>query len=174
AVSASWAEGQPRLLEGMLDAVIEAARFCDAPENAEEIAALLSADRYLHLDPSLIRVSLPNTLRDAKAQVDRSIFFAHAANFPWRSQAAWFLREMTRWNFLDSGVDLDAAAAIYRPDLFRAAALRNAIAVPLADEKAEGAHRETWTVDAIPFPIPMGADSFCDGEIFARGWRAKA
>ena len=127
AVSAAWAEQQPRLLDAMLDALIEAARFCDAPENAEEIAEILSDDRYLRLKPSLIRTSLPNAARDGNVHVDRSIFFANAANFPWRSQAMWFLREMTRWNLLDGGVDLDATAAIYRPDLFRAAAARNGI-----------------------------------------------
>jgi two-component system, oxyanion-binding sensor len=168
AVSAAWAEQQPRLLDAMLDALIEAARFCDAPENAEEIAEILSDDRYLSLKPSLIRTSLPNAVRGGNVHVDRSVFFANAANFPWRSQARWFLREMTRWNLLDGGVDLDATAAIYRPDLFRAAAARNGIAVPLEDAKPEGAHAAAWRLEAKPFPIEMGPDSFCDGKIFAR------
>lgn len=168
AVSAAWAERQPRLLDGMLDALIEAARFCDTPENAEEVAELLSDDRYLSLKPALIRASLPNAARNAGAQVDRSVFFANAANFPWRSHAAWFLHEMRRWNLLDNGVDLDTAAAIYRPDLFRAAAARNGIAAPLDDAKPEGAHAAPWRTAAEPFPIDMGPDSFCDGKIFAR------
>jgi NitT/TauT family transport system ATP-binding protein/nitrate/nitrite transport system substrate-binding protein len=167
AVSAGWAERQPRLLDGMLDALIEAARFCDAPENAEEVAALLSEDRYLHLKPSLIRASLPQATRGDRSNVDRSVFFAHAANFPWRSQAAWFLNEMTRWNLLDRDVDRDAAAAIYRPDLFREAAARNGIAAPPADAKAEGAHAAQWTIETRPFPIAMGPDSFFDGTVFA-------
>lgn len=166
AVSAAWAERQPRLCDGMLDALIEAARFCDAPENTEEVAELLSDDRYLHLRPSLIRASLPSANAGASAQ-DRSVFFGNAANFPWRSHAAWFLGEMTRWNLLDRGVDLGAAAAIYRPDLFRAAAARNGIAAPVADAKAEGAHDARWSLDAKPSPIAMGADAFCDGKIFA-------
>jgi two-component system, oxyanion-binding sensor len=167
AVSAAWAERQPRLLDGMLDALIEAADFCDTPENAEEVAELLSDDRYLHLKPSLIRASLPNVARAAGTQVDRSVFFANTANFPWRSHAAWFLHEMRRWSLLDSGVDLDAAAEIYRPDLFRAAAQRNGIAAPLDDAKPEGAHAAPWRVEAKPVPIDMGPDLFCDGKIFA-------
>ncbi len=167
AVSATWAIEQPEMLASMLDALIEAARFCDLPENAEEIAEILSDDRYLNLKPSLIRASLPSATGEPTAHVDRSVFFAGAANFPWRSHAAWFLREMKRWNLLEGGVDLHAAAAIYRPDLFRAAAMRNGIAVPLDDAKAEGAHAEAWSVAAQPSPIVMAPDSFCDGKIFA-------
>lgn len=168
AVSASWAERQPQMLSGLLDALIEAARFCDAPENAESVAEIMSDDRYLNLKPSLIRASLPGAAVRSGAQVDRSVFFGSAANFPWRSHAAWFLREMARWNLLDSDLDLDAASAIYRPDLFRAAAARNGIAAPIEDTKAEGAHREDWMVAAKPYPIGMSADSFCDGRIFER------
>ncbi len=166
AVSAAWAERQPQMLAGLLDALIEAARYCDAPENAEDVAEIMSDDRYLNLKPSLIRASLPGAAGWSSGHVDRSVFFASAANFPWRSHAAWFLREMSRWNLLDRGVDLDAAAAIYRPDLFRAAAARSGIAAPLDDVKAEGAHSEDWRVAAKPLPIAMSADPFCDGKIF--------
>lgn len=168
AVSASWAERDPEVLAGLLDALIEAARFCDAPGNAEEIAEIMSDDRYLNLKPSLIRASLPGKAARSSAHVDRSVFFASAANFPWRTHAAWFLREMARWNLLDRSVDLDRAAAIYRPDLFRAAAARSGVAAPLEDAKAEGAHCEAWLLAAKPGPIAMSADSFCDGRIFAR------
>ena len=167
AVPALWAERQPRLLDAMLDALIEAARFCDQGENAEEVSELLSDDRYLDIKPALIRASLPNAARDARAQVDRSVFFANAANFPWRSHAAWFLHEMRRWNLLDRSVDRHAAAAIYRPDLFRAAAARNGIATSLDDSKPEGAHTAPWHIDAKPFSIEMEPDPFCDGKIFA-------
>jgi two-component system, oxyanion-binding sensor len=167
AVSASWAERQPEMLACMLDALIDAARFCDAPENAEDIAEILSDDRYLNLKASLIRASLPSVGGRPSADVDRSVFFASAANFPWRSHAAWFLREMGRWNLLDQGVDRQAAAAIYRPDLFRAAAARDVVAAPLDDAKTEGAHAEAWSLAAKPFPIVMAPDWFCDGKIFA-------
>ena len=136
AVPRSWALANPQRLDVMIDALIEAARFCDDPANADAIARMLADDRYLALDPAAIRESLPVAGRAPPGNVDRSVFFAHAANCPWQSHAAWFLDQMARWGHLPPEIDRERAAAIYRPDLFRAAALRAGIVVPTQDEKA--------------------------------------
>lgn len=62
-----------------------------------------------------------------------------AANFPWRSQAAWLDAQMTRW----SGRDYDAgeaatAAATFRPDLYCAALAGSGAVLPGASSKLEG------------------------------------
>jgi NitT/TauT family transport system ATP-binding protein/nitrate/nitrite transport system substrate-binding protein len=169
AVARDWADENPTRLDAMLGALIDAARFCDRPENADEVARILGDARYLDLDPAIVRESLP--VKDAathpNGQVDRSVFFASAANFPWRSHAGWFLGQMAKGGYIDARAGQVEAAAIYRPDIFISAALRAGISVPLQDRKAEGAHAQGWRLEAKPSDIDMGPDLFCDGKVFA-------
>jgi hypothetical protein len=44
----------------------------------------------------------------------------------------------------------------------------------VADTKAEGAHDTVWQLEALPHPIPMAPDRFCDGRVFQPGERATA
>jgi len=97
------------------------------------------------------------------------VFFANAANFPWRSHAQWFLREMRRWGHLDADADLDAATAIFRPELYAQAARSLGLPVPTAESKTEGLHAGPWLLPALPAPIPMGPDCFLDGARFDPG-----
>ena len=166
AVSEDWATANPQALDAMIGALLDAARFCDLPANADEIAAILGQDRYLAADPAAIREALPAAGDPGRLPTGQATFFAGAANFPWRSHAAWFLREMARWKLLPPGVDAQSAAAIYRPDLFRAAAERAGISAPLADGKVEGVHDTPWTIEGRPSSIGMAADRFCDGRVF--------
>lgn len=163
ALPAAWADRHPAAVQALLRALLRAARYCDAPANAAEIAAMLADDRYLGLDAEAILPSLPGGGAAARA----SIFHANAANFPWRSHAQWFLHEMARWRYLDPGVDRrSVAAAVYRPDLCARAAGDVGVALPVADTKPEGAHDADWQLDAKPAPIAMGPDRFCDGAVF--------
>lgn len=163
AVRRDWAAANPATLEDLLAATLQSARFCDNPANAEEIAATLSQDHYLAIPRASIRESLPTDEPGAK----RSVFFANAANYPWRSHAAWFLSGMAKWGFLGQGVDRTAlAASVYRPDLYRAAAARIGLPAPRQGSKIEGAHDGPWLLEADPKGIPMEADVFCDGRLF--------
>ena len=164
AVRARWAEDNPDALKGAIRALLRAAQFCDAPENASYTAALLSRQKYLSTDSHAILSSLPG---GAMMPHNLSRFWRHAAMFPWRSQALWFLRQMARWELVDPALDLAALAArVYRPDIWRAVAGPLGISLPLADSKPEGAHEAPWQLSASPAPIAMAADRFCDGEVF--------
>ncbi|MDR3527136.1 MAG: CmpA/NrtA family ABC transporter substrate-binding protein [Rhizomicrobium sp.] len=164
AVDARWAEKSPEALRGAVRALIRAAQFCDAPENATYTGALLSRQRYLAVDSHAILSSLPG---GGIAPSSRSAFYRNAATFPWRSQALWFLQQMERWGLIDAGLDLRAIAArVYRPDIYRDAAVSLGIACPLHDAKAEGTHAGAWSLEASPQPIAMGGDLFCDGAVF--------
>jgi ABC-type nitrate/sulfonate/bicarbonate transport system substrate-binding protein len=156
-VRRDWADANPALLDGLLTAVLGAAQFCDDSANAAAVAAILAQDGYLALDPAFIRTSLPA----ADGDPARSVFFANAANYPWRSHAAWLVRELARWGNLPSEFEA-MATAIYRPDLFRAAVAKIGLPVPAIDSKVEGAHDAPWLLDGIA----MGADLFCDAKLF--------
>ena len=163
AVRASWAEENPESLKGAVRALVRAAQFCDAPENASYTGSLLSRQKYLGVDSHAILSSLPG---GAIAPDNQSCFWRGAATFPWRSHALWFLKQMARWDLIG---DIDAeslAARVYRSDLYRAALAPLGISVPLADCKSEGAHSTSWRLEAAPNPIVMGPDNFCDGAVF--------
>lgn len=163
AARARWAEAEPEQLSGLLRALYRAARFCDAPENATYVASLLSRRVYLDVDSHAILSSLPGT----HASQTRSRFFGQMATYPWRSQALWFLTQMKRWGMIEEAPNLRAIAEdVYRPDLYAAALGPVGAPIPLSPWKAEGAHREAWSLPATPNDVEMTADVFCDGLTF--------
>jgi ABC-type nitrate/sulfonate/bicarbonate transport system substrate-binding protein len=164
AVRAGWAQENPDALKGAIRALARAGRFCDAPENASYTGALLSRHRFLNVDSHAILSSLPG---GAVVQRNVSRFWRHAAPFPWRSHAHWFRAQMARWDLIDRRTDrAQLAARVYRPDLYREAMVPLDVSVPIADTKPEGAHASTWALEALPHPIPMAPDTFCDGQVF--------
>jgi ABC-type nitrate/sulfonate/bicarbonate transport system substrate-binding protein len=167
AIRRDWALANPALVEGLVAATLQAAQFCDIPANCDGIATTLAQDNYMAVERASIRASLPSDEPGAK----RSVFFANAANYPWRSHAAWFLNGMAKWGYLGQDVDRAALAEqVYRPDLFRAAAARIGLSVPRQTSKIEGAHDAPWMLEADPAPIPMGDDLFCDAQPYDSGF----
>jgi NitT/TauT family transport system ATP-binding protein/nitrate/nitrite transport system substrate-binding protein len=163
AVRALWSEERPADLRGLLRAFYRAARFCDAPHNSSYVAALLSRRAWLGVDSHAILSSLPGTL----GARNQTRFHAHAATFPWRSHALWFLAQMTRWGLIEPGLPLHAIAErVYRPDLYADALAPVGASIPAFDRKREGDHGAAWSLPATPDPIAMSADRFCDGEVF--------
>jgi two-component system, oxyanion-binding sensor len=169
AVRRTIAEHEPARLQAVLRAVLRAASYCDAPENADAVAAILARDAYLNLPADLIRISLPGAFPGGEADV--SVFSANAANVPWPSHAEWYLRELVRWGYVGPGDDLDVARAIFRPDLHAEAARAVGLSVPVSLARDEGRHGGSWRLPATPAPIPMGPDRFVDGAVFDLGER---
>jgi NitT/TauT family transport system ATP-binding protein/nitrate/nitrite transport system substrate-binding protein len=162
AIRARWAAENPELVHSALRALLRAAKFCDAPENAAYTAALLSRRKYLDVDSHAILASLPG----GAAAHNNCIFFRGAATFPWPSHALWFLSEMRRWRLIDVSDPRQLAEIVYRPDIYRAALGSMGEPCPSSDWKPEGAHDTPWTMEGVPAGIAMPSDRFCDGEIF--------
>jgi len=171
-VTAAFAKANPQTLQAMLRALLRAAAWADAPENRAELARMLARPEYVDAPEEIVRLSLvgspPYVAGEAGSDsLDYIVYHRYAASFPWRSHAVWFLTQMRRWGQVGSDVDIAAAAdAVYRPDLFRAAAAELGEPAPLVDEKVEGAHPECWTLDEATAPIPMAPDLFFDGKVF--------
>ncbi|MGA2793687.1 MAG: CmpA/NrtA family ABC transporter substrate-binding protein [Roseiarcus sp.] len=163
AVRQGWAERHPEDLHRALRALFRASKFCDAPENASYTAALLSKKRYLDVSSHAILSSLPGA-----ASIDSaSVFHRGLATYPWRSQALWFLSQLTRWGLLDASLLARAVAErVYRPDVYKAALAPLGAPIPFSEMKREGEHAEAWSLPASPAPVAMGADLFCDGAVF--------
>lgn len=156
-VTRAFADRHPETVTALVKAIINAGRWCD--DNRAEAARLIARPAYVNAPPDVVRLALE--------QPGRLTFHAHAANFPWRSQAMWLLRQMQRWGQVGEAVDVRRVAEdVYRPDLYRLAALELGLPVPLTDHKTEGHHAAAWVLDRATAPIAMGPDLLLDGALF--------
>lgn len=171
----SWAERNPETLEAILRALIRAGAWSDEPANRQELASILSHPRYVDAPEAVVAQSLvgspPYALGEPGADSHDYInYHRYAASFPWRSHAVWFLTQMMRWGQIPADTDVvAAAAAAYRPDLYRIAAQQIGAAAPIVDEKVEGLHSAAWVLDEATAPIAMAPDLFFDGRRFDAG-----
>ncbi|WP_207477819.1 CmpA/NrtA family ABC transporter substrate-binding protein [Arenibaculum pallidiluteum] len=171
-VTEDWAARHPATHRALIRALIEAGRWLDEPCNHAEAARLLAAPGFVDAPASMIEASLAGRIRRAPGAAPTAepgfyAFHRHAANFPWRSQAVWYLTQMLRWGQVDRPLDLAATAdAAFRPDIFREAVAGLGLVCPVSDHKPEGAHAGPWTLDAGGTPIAMGPDRFLDGRVF--------
>ncbi len=162
-VSGAWADREPAQMLALMRAVMRGARWADDAANAKDLAAVLAQPEWLSASEGLIAQRLapnaPQSLRFAK----------HAALYPWRSHSAWIASQMIRWGQAPADMDMGAAVACYRPDLFRAAAADAGLNAPVADSKIEGAHDTAWSLDGRVSPIEMTADRLLGGAEFEPG-----
>ncbi|HJV43933.1 CmpA/NrtA family ABC transporter substrate-binding protein [Caulobacter sp.] len=113
-VSASLAEHRPDELRALLRAIIRGAAWADAPENRPDLIALLARPDRVGASPEAITRALDHEI----------IFHRDAAGLPRREHGLWFLSQMVRWGQLEADRDLDRLVdRVYRPDLYREAAL---------------------------------------------------
>jgi ABC-type nitrate/sulfonate/bicarbonate transport system substrate-binding protein len=169
-VNRDWVERNPLTHKLMLMGLIEAAEWLDRPENRLEGVEIMARPEYIGPEAAeAIRLGMLGVVRygldvSPEAMPDFFVFNRYTANFPWRSQADWYLTEMRRWKLIDPATDIAATAdAVYRTDLYREAAAALDRPFPLIDRKPEGLHAGPWTLAQASAPIPMGADLFFDG-----------
>lgn len=104
----------------------------------------------------------------AVAVPDFCVFYRYAATFPWLSHADWLISQMQRWGQIPPLMETEPLPAqVYRPDLYRQAALALNLPYPTVDRKIEGSHAHAWQADGQPVSINMGSDLFFDQVSFA-------
>jgi ABC-type nitrate/sulfonate/bicarbonate transport system substrate-binding protein len=148
-----------------------AAHFVD-PANAETNAEILARSAYLDASSDAILRAITDRLRltpggEPVHYPDFMFQYREAANFPWRSQAAWLYAQMTRWDGVGYA-DADAATAteVFRPDLYRAALSGSGAPLPGASSKLEGGLESPLGVGSVQGRLTLGADRFFDGRSF--------
>lgn len=167
-----WLEAHPDEVDRLLVALTEAAAWCDAPNNHEELAGLLARPDYVGQPAETIRRALSGNLvlrhgRDAVTVPDVLLFHREAAAFPWRSQALWIYSQYVRWNFAEATAANEAAAAgVFRSDIYRRALGAAGAPMPGASMKLEGALSSPLAVGTRGSALTLGSDRFFDGRIF--------
>lgn len=170
AMREGWAGANPDLAGQILRAVWRACRWLAQPDSRATASDLLARASALNVDPELIERALSGHLLPAlnAAAVDSPGFIEFhegAANFPWRSQAAWIGWHMGRRHGLDPAVAAARAATCWRPDLFRQHLGGDAV-LPAASAKVEGANSAPVMAGANRGAILLGRNAFFDGRIF--------
>jgi len=111
-VTEAWARAHPEALQALVRAQLRAAEWVEAPENRDELAALLALPHNVGAPAAVIAASLSDM-----------VFFADGANAPLPIRAAWLLSQMMRWGHIDARTDIPSLAArVYRIDLYERAA----------------------------------------------------
>ena len=172
ALKAETAAARPEALSAMIRALHAAAAHFVQPGTAEESAALLARREYIDAPVDAILRAITDRIRliPGGAPVHYPDFmFQHreAANFPWRSQAAWLYAQMVRWDGLRfSEEDAATAQSVFRPDLYRAALAGSDAPLPNASSKMEGALHEPIGAGSSQGRLVLGSDRFFDGRAF--------
>lgn len=159
-----------------VEALIRALRMAGAhfvdPANWEENAEILARPHYIGADRELILGAISDRLvlvQGAEPVHYPDFMFQHreAANFPWVSQAEWLYTQLVRWDGLPySPADAEAAAQVFRPDIYRSALAGTVAPLPGASSKVEGSLARTTAVTAQQGAMTMENNTFFDGRSF--------
>ncbi|MDB6059962.1 MAG: nitrate-binding protein NasS [Verrucomicrobiaceae bacterium] len=168
-VTEQWHEENPNTHAAVLRALDQAAAWIE--NNLSAALQLLDRGHYVEVPLEWLAQPLTGDLRVGLAQNRRDaesfhVFHRYMANFPWRSQAQWFLQQMQRWRQIPADTDIAAVAArVYRADFYRDV-FESTRSLPLLDMKPEGEHESAWTMAGTKGDVTIGPDRFIGGAIF--------
>lgn len=131
-ITQAFSEKYPNTTARMVKALIRAAAWLDANDNANrpEAVKILSQSNYVGADYDVIANSMTGTFEyekgDKRQVPDFNVFFRYNATYPYYSDAIWYLTQMRRWGQIDEFKSdswyIDVAKSVYRPDLYAVAA----------------------------------------------------
>jgi nitrate/nitrite transport system substrate-binding protein len=131
-VSSEWQKDNPNTHIRVVKAMIRAAMWLDANNNANrpEAVKILSQSNYVGADAEVIANSMTGTFEyekgDKRNVPDFNVFFRYNATYPYYSDAIWYLTQMRRWGQIsDAKPDswfIETAKKVYRPDIYALAA----------------------------------------------------
>jgi ABC-type nitrate/sulfonate/bicarbonate transport system substrate-binding protein len=108
----------------LIAALIEACRFCDAPENHDRLVETLAQPQFINAPIQAVRMSLSSTFDFGNGRLEKTgrqhVFHAGGANEPTPEKARWVID-----NLIKSGavidptlIPADTAARCFRADLY--------------------------------------------------------
>jgi NitT/TauT family transport system ATP-binding protein len=171
AAQAGWAEANPDLAGRLLRALWRAARWLGQPANHSVAADLLAAPGRLAVASEVIERVLTGRLVISATGTERHVpgfieFHAGAANFPWRSQAAWIGSRLAQRHGLDADRAISAARAVFRSDLYRLHLHGTGAELPSASDKLEGSLSVPTAAPSSEGRLILSPDRFFDARIF--------
>jgi nitrate/nitrite transport system substrate-binding protein len=155
-LTAEFVEKNPNTTLALTKALIRAAKWLDEGGTANRMEAvnLLAKPEYVGADAQVIANSMTGTFEyekgDKRAVPDFNVFFRYFANYPYYSDAVWYLTQMRRWGQIPEAKPDDwyfeTAKSVYRPDLYLKAARM------LVTEGKVAEAEVPWTTDGFRGP----------------------
>lgn len=127
AVRQGWSERNKEVVAALVRAAFRAAEFIEQHENRAEVARILSEPERIGVPAEVIQRTLDGRLKilpDGTMRENKNYLLVgrESAARPDPVQAAWLYAQMVRWGQASLGpVALEAAMAVFRPDLYDAA-----------------------------------------------------
>ena len=171
AVREDFVAGDEDTVLRLIRATKAAGEWADAKENRNALARLLAAPDILDMPQERVEASLAGRIPiddGAATEIEDYIVFDRGgASFPWRSHALWFYTQMIRWGQVAHTPEhTRAAAASYRPDLYRRAFAGTAVTLPGSNAKVEGALLAPQPAGSTTGRLVLPGDGFFDGRVF--------
>ncbi|MBC7860704.1 MAG: ABC transporter substrate-binding protein, partial [Burkholderiaceae bacterium] len=127
----------PHTCRAMIAALLDASRWIEASEaNLRQTAELIAGPAYINTAPEAIEPRLAGRYQDGLGRTwnepNRVKFYRDGAvNFPYLSDAMWFMTQQRRWGLLREDPDyLALAGQVNQIGLYREAAAMTATPVP--------------------------------------------
>ncbi|NWG53592.1 MAG: ABC transporter substrate-binding protein [Hydrogenophilaceae bacterium] len=162
-VTKAFAEANPNTMLALTKALIRAAIWLDADNNANrrEAVQILARPDYVGADAAVIANSMTGTFEyepgDVRRVPDFNVFFRHHATYPFYSDAIWYLTQMRRWGQIAEHKPdawyAETAQRVYLPRIYLQAARM------LVDEGKANEADFPWETDGYRAPT----SDFIDG-----------
>jgi ABC-type nitrate/sulfonate/bicarbonate transport system substrate-binding protein len=166
-----WADAEPDLAGRLIRAIWRAGRWLGQSANHSIAADLLAAPGRLAVGSEVIERVLTGRLLIAPFGTEHFAprfieFHAGAANFPWRSQAAWIGSRLAKRHGLDLIPAIQAARSVFRSDLYRQHLRGTGAELPGASDKVEGTLAVPTAASSSEGRLILMPDQFFDARIF--------
>jgi len=166
-----WSANEPELTRRLMRATWRAGRWLEDRTNRMTAADILSRPEYVNVSVDVIERALIGRFmvspRGEIRDVDNYLAFtAHAASFPWRSQAVWIAAQMAARMGLDRKTATQVARDVFRSDLYRENLRDLGVELPAASERIEGAITTPTAAPAESGTLILANDAFFDRQVF--------
>ncbi|MCT0231237.1 nitrate ABC transporter ATP-binding protein [Synechococcus sp. CS-1324] len=140
-VREDWAAAHPLTHQALIQALIEACRYCDEPANRADLCELLARREYVGAEAALLRPGLIGPFDRGFAEpqpIPEFIrFYGAQINPPDRSDAVWILTQLARWGISPFPLNWEEVIErVQRPDLYATAA--ESLGLPIESRAPRG------------------------------------
>ncbi|WP_181708126.1 CmpA/NrtA family ABC transporter substrate-binding protein [Chthonobacter rhizosphaerae] len=138
---ADFVEKNPKAVQAMLMAVMEAQQWCDDMANKDELAGIVGKRAWFNVPPKDIvdRIKGEYDYGNGRVVADSPHFmkfWRDDASFPFKSHDTWFVTEDIRWGKFEAETDVAALVdTVNRSDLWREAAKTLGVTAPASDSR---------------------------------------
>jgi nitrate/nitrite transport system substrate-binding protein len=139
-VTADFAKKNPNTCRAVTAAIIEAGKWIDAGlQNKTKMAETIADKSYVNTSVDVINQRILGRYQNGMGKTwddpnHMKFFNDGAVNYPYISDAMWFLTQHKRWGLLKDHPDyLAVAKAVNRTDIYKQAAAAAKVSIPKSD-----------------------------------------